>query len=149
MLLTLTQLVGELLFEELEKQLEVVEVMDSGDEGGVMFMLVGWAPAVRGESASGNCKLLKADGLTAAPGRTLPSAATGLSLATSLRAAAEAMAEAPSAPLAITFEGLDPWMVVDVLFRLFPLKLPGSWWLAFGLLEGGIGARTGKELVSC
>ena len=57
MLLTLTQLFEELLFEELEKQLEVVEVMDSGDDGGEMCIVVG-CPAVKGE-AGGSCKLLR------------------------------------------------------------------------------------------
>lgn len=58
MLLTLTQLFEELPFEELEKQLEVVEVMDSGDDGGEMCIVVGCPPAVKGE-AGGSCKLLR------------------------------------------------------------------------------------------
>ena len=57
MLLTLTQLFDELPFEELEKQLDVVEVIDSGEEGGEICMVVG-CPAVKGE-AGGSCKLFR------------------------------------------------------------------------------------------
>ena len=117
-----------LLDDELEKQLELDEAIDSGDEGGVMFEVV-VCPAVNGD----------AGGIKLAASAVGAAECTGLRRATIFRAAAEVRL--------LPLEGITffAWMVVDKL--LSQLKAAAETGSRGGKFDGiTTGAKAGKLL---